>query len=184
MNRFLTVAIVILLLCSNALMAQNRLAGQVDLVPVQDAIGATPEVNLNFGNAILQGFAEGFRGSNDTLADLLGSVAGLRVMVYEEVDNQSLLPLYNETLSQLAFDGWTPALEIRDNTDQVDVYIKETADIVEGLMIMVNEQDGGAVFVNIFGAMDPVFIGQAISGGLDFSDLDLDQLGDLMNDNG
>jgi len=106
-------------------------------------------------------------------------VAGLRVMVYDDIESDVMLPLYNETLSQLAFEGWTAAIEIRDDDDQVDVYIKESVDFVDGIMVMVNEQNGDLVFVNIYGALDPVFIGQVISSGINFGDLDLDDLKDL-----
>ncbi len=175
-----TQAILILsVLLSQSALAQTMLSGQVDLRPIQQSINATPEVNLNFGNAIIQGFAEGLRGSNDNLADVLSTVAGLRVMVYDDIESDVMLPLYNETLSQLAFEGWTAAIEIRDDDDQVDVYIKESVDFVDGIMVMVNEQNGDLVFVNIYGALDPVFIGQVISSGINFGDLDLDDLKDL-----
>ena len=45
-----------------------------------------------------------------------------------------------------------------------------------------------AVFINVFGALDPVFIGQTIGGGIDFNDFDLEDLmqiqdgGEVTND--
>lgn len=159
--------------------AQDRFTGQVDLTPMQQAIGHTAEVNLNFGNVMIRGFAEGIRASNERLADLLDSVAGVRVMVYEDVDAESLRPLYTETLLDLTNAGWTAALEVRGDDEQVDVYIKESADIVDGIMIMVNGEDGSAVFVNVYGMLDPVFIGQVIGKGLELDDLDLDVLLEL-----
>ena len=182
MKSILSTGLVLAALCAGTVFAQDRMVGQVDLTPMQQAIGHTAEVNLNFGNVMIRGLAEGMRGSNDRLADLLDSVAGVRVMVYEDVDAESLRPLYTETLLDLANDGWTAALEVRGDDEQVDIYVKESVDIVDGIMVMVNGEDGSAVFVNVYGALDPVFIGQLIGKGLDFDDLDMDVLMEIGKD--
>ena len=61
--------------------AQSDDIGQVDLEPIATAIGARPKVNLNFGPAMMRGFAESFRGRNAELARIIGSVSGLRALV-------------------------------------------------------------------------------------------------------
>ncbi|MEM7053388.1 MAG: DUF4252 domain-containing protein, partial [Pseudomonadota bacterium] len=76
----------------------------------------------------------------------------------------------------LANSGWTAALEVRGDEEQVDIYLLESADLVDGVMIMVNGDDGSAVFINVYGMLDPVFIGQTIGKGLDFHDFDLEAL--------
>lgn len=182
MKSILHTCLILAVVWTGAVFAQDRFPGQVDLTPMQQAIGHTAEVNLNFGNVMIRGFAEGMRSSNEQLADLLDSVAGVRVMVYDDVDTESLRPLYTETLLDLANDGWTPALEVRGDDEQVDIYIKESADVVDGVMLMVNGDDGSAVFVNVYGMLDPYFIGQVVGKGLDFDDLDLDVLLEMGKD--
>ena len=52
------------LLLGSTAFAQSGDIGQVDLRPIADAVGTPPKVNLNFGPAMMKGFAESFRGSN------------------------------------------------------------------------------------------------------------------------
>lgn len=180
MKRFRLPAVLLSMLLSmsfaTAVSAQSS-SGQVDLEPVKDLFGTTPKVNINFGSAMMRGFAEGFRGTNEQVADLVGSVSGLRLMVFEDVDGANARSFVDETTAALAFDGWTPAVEVRDGEDRVDIYMKESADFVDGIVLMVTEEgNGDAVFINIFGALDPVFIGQTLGGGIDFNNFDLEDL--------
>ncbi len=169
--------------------AQAPVPGKVDLDPVKELFGTTPKVNINFGSAMMRGFSEGFRETNAELADLVGSVSGLRVMVFEDVDGSRAGGFVAETTAALADDGWTPAVEVRDDGDRVDIYMKESAEFIDGIVLMITEAgNGDAVFINIFGALDPVFIGKTIGGGIDFNDFDLDDLmsiqagGEVSND--
>ncbi|NKI35243.1 DUF4252 domain-containing protein [Wenzhouxiangella sp. XN79A] len=165
--------------------AQADAPGQVDLEPVKTLFGASPKVNINFGSAMMRGFAEGFRETNGPIADLVGSVSGLRVMVFEDVDGSRASDFVARTTASLAGDGWTPAVEVRDGDDQIDIYMKESTDVIDGIVLMVTEAgNGDAVFINIFGALDPVFIGQTLGGGIDFNDFDLEDLMSIRNGGG
>ena len=177
-----SIVLIVCLVWTGTAFAQDGFVGKVDLRPFEQAIDQSAEVNLNFGNAMMRGFAEGMRQSNPRLADLLDSVTGVRVMVYDDVDAESIRPLYTETLLDLANAGWTAALEVRGDDEQVDIYLLESADLVDGVMIMVNGDDGSAVFINIYGMLDPVFIGQTISQGMDFDDFDIEALLEIGKD--
>ena len=100
--------------------AQDDAPGQVDLEPVKELFGTTPKVNINFGSAMMRGFAEGFRETNAQVADLVGSVTGLRVMVFEDVDGGEASSFVADTTASLTDAGWTPAAEVRDDGDQGD----------------------------------------------------------------
>ncbi|MBY6204348.1 DUF4252 domain-containing protein [Halomonas denitrificans] len=158
--------------------------GQVDLEPVKKVFGTGPTVNLNFGSTMIQGLAEGFRGTNADIADLISGVSGLRVMVFEDVDGTQARAFVSDTAFELGNEGWTPAVEVRDDSDHVDIYIKESGEFVDGIVLMVTESSGDAVFINVFGALDPVFIGKTLGGGIDFSDFDLEELMNAGNGNG
>lgn len=181
MKTIRTLAVLLWLPLATSAWAQN--AGQVDLEPVKDLFGTTPKVNINFGSAMMRGFAEGFRETNADIADLVGSVSGIRIMVFEDVDGGQARTWVSDTTFALTGDGWTPAVEVRDGDDHVDIYMKESADFVDGIVLMVTEAgNGDAVFINIFGALDPVFIGKTLGGGIDFNDFDLEDLMEMHQD--
>jgi len=163
-NAFRTLLFSTLLLSSTAF-AQSSDIGQVDLKPIGDAIGVTPKVNLNFGPAMMKGFAESFRGSNAELAGIIDSISGLRLMVFENVDASGARDQVERTVGDLGNAGWTPAMEVRDGDTHVDLFLNESENFVEGLVLMVLDGEDTAVFANIYGDIDPVVIGKLIGSG-------------------
>lgn len=170
--------IAVLALCTamTAAPAQEADIGRVDLAPIAEAIGQTPKVNLNFGPAMMRGFAESLRQSSPELADVVASVAGLRLMVYEEVDGGAARERVAETTASLSRAGWTPAVEVRDDDARVDIYLNESERFVEGLVLVITEAAGAAVLANVYGELDPVVIGKLIGNGEALRNLDLDAL--------
>lgn len=164
-------------LLGSAAFAQSDDIGQVDLDPIAGAIGITPKVNLNFGPAMMRGFAESFRGNNAELAGIIDSVAGLRLMVFEDAGiNPAMRGRIEETASELSVAGWTPAMEVRDGETRVDLFLNESEEFVEGLVLMVLDGDDTAVFANIYGDLDPVVIGKLIGSGNALDGMELDDL--------
>lgn len=164
-----------LLLASTAF-AQSSDIGQVDLKPIGDAIGVTPKVNLNFGPAMMKGFAASFRGSNAELAGIIDSISGLRLMVFEDVDTSGALGQVDAITGDLSTAGWTPAMEVRDGDSHVDLFLNESENFVEGLVLMVLDGDDTAVFANIYGDIDPVVIGKLIGSGDALDGVNFDDL--------
>ncbi|MFO7764206.1 MAG: DUF4252 domain-containing protein [Wenzhouxiangellaceae bacterium] len=163
-------------LLGSAAFAQSDDIGQVDLGPIAGAIGATPKVNLNFGPAMMRGFAESFRGSNAELAGIIDSVSGLRLMVFEDAGIAAARGRIEETASELSIAGWTPAMEVRDGETRVDLFLNESEEFVEGLVLMVLDGGDTAVFANIYGDLDPVVIGKLIGSGNALDGMELDDL--------
>ena len=174
-NAIRTVLFSTLLLSSTAF-AQPGDIGQVDLNPIADAIGVTPKVNLNFGSAMMKGFAESFRGSNAELAGIIDSISGLRLMVFEDVDTAGARGQVDRITGDLGTAGWTPAMEVRDGESHVDLFLNESENFVEGLVLVVLDGDDTAVFANIYGDIDPVVIGKLIGSGNAMGGLNLDDL--------
>jgi len=164
------------LIASPQLPAQQMAPGQVDLAPITVAIGQTPKVNLNFGSTMVRAFAEGIRPSNAEAAKVLDTIAGVRVMVYEDIDGTRIRDRVSVTVDELGLAGWSPAMEVRDEDAHVDLYLNESGDFIDGLVLMVTESDGAAVFINVFGRLDPVVIGKLVGRGLDLGNLDFDEL--------
>ncbi len=158
--------------------------GHVDLAPLAAAMDATPRVNLAFGPAMLGGFAETLRQKNPELATVLQSVKGLRVMVYEGVDSSAADSRIDSIIERLGADGWAPALTVRDGSTEVDLLLIESGQYVRGLTLLVRDGASTAVFVNIHGELDPVFIGQVIGRGKAMADFSLDGLMGQIQDQG
>ncbi|MDX1625078.1 MAG: DUF4252 domain-containing protein [Wenzhouxiangellaceae bacterium] len=156
--------------------------GRVDMAPVSEAAGSLPKVNLNFQSAMVRAFAESMRGTNEALADLLDSIQGVRVMVYEDVDGAAFRGVADELNAELASRGWTQAMEVRDGSTHVDLLLVEGQDFIDGLVAMITEEQGDAVFVNVYGTLDPVLIGNLVREGIDFADLDLEGFGKALED--
>lgn len=164
------------LLLSSTAFAQSSDIGRIDLNPIADAIDATPKVNLNFGPAMMKGFAESFRGSNAELAGIIDSISGLRLVVFEGIDTAGARAQVDATVEDLSGAGWTPAMEVRDGDSHVDLFLNESDEFVEGLVLMVLDGDDTAVFANIYGDIDPVVIGKLIGSGDGFSGVNFDDL--------
>lgn len=165
------------LLLSPVALAQAPITGKVDLDPIAAEIGQAPKVNLNFGSAMVQVFAETLRSSNSEIAGVMENISGVRVMVYEDVDGALVRDRVSEIADQLERLGWTPAMEVRDEDADVDLYLAESQETIDGLVLMLTESDGAAVFINVHGVLDPVVIGKLIGQGGDvLKGLDLQAL--------
>jgi hypothetical protein len=169
------IPILVLLAASAPLAAQNADIGQIDLAPVAAAIDATPKVNINFGPAMMQGFAESFRTGSPEMAEVIASISGLRLMVFEDIETQAVRDRVLETTDALRRGGWTAAVEVREDDANVDLFLNESGDFVRGLVLMVTEGSGTAVFANVYGDLDPVVIGKLIASGDALEGLDLDE---------
>lgn len=150
--------------------------GRIDLAPLASEMAAKPKVNINFGPAMMAGFAETMRESNPEMAGVLASVSGLRLMVYEGVDSTAAEPQVASLIDRLGSDGWSPAIMVQDDETSIDLYLKESDEFVTGLLLLLRDGDDAAVFANIHGEMDPVVIGKLIGSGQAMNGLDLDGL--------
>lgn len=191
MKRLLLVPITLVLALSWAMPApaQAPASGQVDLSGLAEVFGVSPKVNINFGSAMMAGFTEMVRGQNPEAAKVLAGIAGVRVMVFENVDTSRAEDRVAEVAARLAVDGWTPALEVRDESARVDMFLIESGQFVKGLTVLVRESGGTAVFANVHGNLEPAMVGKLIAqgnalGGLDLGDLMGQLQGDAAGDEG
>lgn len=165
----------LLILAAFSLAATAAQPGEVDLAPVASALTTKPTVNIRFGPAMMAGFAETMRESNPEMARILGSVTGLRLMVFEDADSTTAEPEVSGLIERLNDEGWSPAIQVRDDGTRVDLYLMESSEFVNGLTLLL--RDGSdVVFANIHGDLDPVMIGKLIGSGQAMSGFDLDGL--------
>lgn len=176
MKKRIGLLLLVLGLTASAAWAQSPSEGRVDLSPLADAIGVTPKVNINFGPAMMAGFAETFRAQNAELAQVLESVAGLRLMVFEDINLGPVANQIDNITRQLDQSGWNRTVEVRDDESAVDIFMMESSEFVKGLVLLVRDDGDTAVFANIHGDLDPVFIGRLIGSGDLMNGVDFDAI--------
>ena len=113
-----------------------------------------PAVQIELTPALLAFARETTRATDPVAADLLSSIDGLRLRVYQAPENtDDILSYINEASSRLERADWQPIVNVQDG-EQVRVYMKGDEEAITGLTAMI-VNDGKAVFVNVAGTIRP-----------------------------
>lgn len=149
-------------------------------------VGSNPSVEINLNPAML-GFVQEAVGSSGEpgAADLLAGIEGVRVRVYNEVeDPEAVIDFIDDTSGRLERDGWQRGVYIRDDEDRrVHIYLKFGDDTdVAGMTVMISDGDE-AVFINIAGRIKPETLG-AVSRAMGIDSGVLGSIGDRALDIG
>lgn len=170
-------------LCSLPATGQSGPSGQIDLNAVAAAMNTKPTVNINFGPAMMRGFAESMRSSDPQMADMLSGVSGLRLMVYEGIDGARAEPEIGRIVDRLDRDGWSSAVTIEDGDTRILLYLLESDEVINGMTFVLHDGDHTAILANIHGRMDPAWIGEIIGGRRSLKGFGLDGLVGQFQDN-
>jgi hypothetical protein len=162
-------------LVATSLAAQSPTNGQFDLSGLSGDL--SPKVNINFGPAMMSGFAESMAESNEDLSSILGGVTGLRLMVFEDVETTGLEPGIRSAVDRLTASGWSRAVQVRDDDTLIDLFMMETPEFVKGLVLMLRDDGDTLILANVHGDLDPAAVGRLVASGnafdgwnFDFSD--------------
>lgn len=149
--------------------------GKFNLEPM--AGGLEPKVNINFGPAMMAGFAESMATANPDLSTVLGGIQGLRLMVFEDLsDTRQLASQISSAVDDLIDSGWTRTVQVREDGEQVDLFMIESGQFVTGMVLMIRESSDTAVLANIHGEMDPVLVGRLVGSGKLFDGFDFEDM--------
>lgn len=151
------------------LAAQNSIEdypGFVDFDILSHKIDAEPHIEVMLKGSLLRLVAEASRIEDDDLAELLYGLKAIRVQGYkldgrdQEDLTRQLRSIAAQITDDLADAGWDKAARIREDDEDVFLYVLEQDDAIVGLVAIVIGNDDEAVFVNIVGDIDPAEIGR------------------------
>ena len=183
----LVLAIAVLAIAPQTVIAADKeytkLPGYVDF----DAMGifkdAESSVEVFLTGSLLVLVREAVKDDDPELSDMLANIQYVRVQVFplDDVDSDQVMVQAKQMAASLEKKGWEIAVRVRDDDEHVYVYLLPGKDNnIEGLVVMVVEEDDEATFVNIVGNVDPAKIGR-IGRSFDIDAMDID-FGNLDND--
>ena len=136
--------------------------GWVDLASLGLGSGeATLEIFLE--GPLIRMVAEAVRGEDARFADLLGKLRAVRVQVFPLADASSAdtLRRSDDTVARLEGRGWKPVFRVREGSERIFLYLKESdAGTIDGVFVMAAQPGDSVTLVNIVGDFDPVELGR------------------------
>jgi hypothetical protein len=144
------------------------LPGYVDFGELSSVYGE-PKVMINLGGSILR-FVGGLSKDDPETAALLEKLKGVRINVYSMDGNpDAALQKVSQVKSMLQSAKWEPIVQVNEDGEQAQIFIKLVGDNMEGLTVMAVDEEE-AVFINIIGQLDPAQLSQV----MDNFDIDID----------
>jgi hypothetical protein len=175
MSKFVT-GLVCLLLALPVIAQEDELknlAGYVDFGDLSATYGE-PKLTINLGGTMLNFVGQMSSSESPETSALMSKLKGIRVQMYSMDDNADAAKTqFAKTKSTLKSSGWEPVVQINEEDEQVLVYMKNVAGNMEGMTVMVVD-DEEAVFVNIIGQLNPAELGKVMDQFDVHVDLDKD----------
>jgi hypothetical protein len=130
-------------------------------------LGGEPTVQIDLSAAMLALVSAATRAKDPAAADAMAGIEGVRVHVYETVDDpQAVLDFIDDTSGTLEKKGWERTVFVQEPGEKVRIYTKLDKAQITGLTLMVF--DGEAVFINVAGQINPAQLGQLMNAfGMD-----------------
>ena len=145
------------------------LPGYVDFGDLSVTYGE-PKLTINLGGTMLNFVGMMSSSESPETSDLISKLKGIRVQIYSLDENvDAARSQFTETKGNLKSSGWEPIVQINEEDEQVLVYMKTEDDNMEGMTVIVVD-DEEAVFVNIIGQLNPAEFGRV----MDQFDVDVD----------
>lgn len=141
--------------------------GFIDFDLIPETINVEPNIEVYLKGALLRLAAEATRFEDPELADMLLDIKAIRVFGFEPERRRwddDLGDSFRETsrilADRLEDAGWDMVARVRDDDELVYVYVRDIDEKIEGMTVIVIDDNDEAVFVNIVGTIDPAQIGK------------------------
>jgi len=141
----------------------ERDPGYVNFADVESWFNQEATMEVNIKGALLKLVAEASRYDDPELASMLGKLKAIQVRGYtltpEQVDGISRHA--SDYSRRLEGSGWDTVARVREDDEDVHMYVKASDDAIDGLVVMVVAPgENETVFVNIVGNINPEEIGR------------------------
>ncbi|MCY3687996.1 MAG: DUF4252 domain-containing protein [Gammaproteobacteria bacterium] len=134
--------------------AENH-PGYVDFADLRGLVDAEPVVEVTLREPLLRLVTEAIPEDDVEAAGFVSRLLNVRLHVYEDIvgDVTEVAATMNELSADLEEDGWERVVRVRDDDDQVDIFLNFSEDDAEvyGIALMVVSEDGEVVLGNIVG---------------------------------
>lgn len=113
-----------------------------------------PKVMINIGGTLLKFVGAAAKDDPEAQA-IFNQLKGVRINVYSTEGNPAAaLDQVDRVKGLLASNQWEPIVQVNEDGEQAQIFLKLNGDNMEGLTVMaVNDEE--AVFINIIGQLDP-----------------------------
>lgn len=147
----------IALFCSAAWAQEDELTGYPGYVDFGhlDSVFGEPNVEIAVGKSLLKLVGAFTASEEPEVANLFSRLDGVRVRVFEtDAMADGAVDLVKDVSSRLSSDGWESVVTVNSDEEQVRIFMKMNADVVEGITVMALEPNEAA-FINVIGILDP-----------------------------
>ena len=149
------------------------LPGYVDFGDLSLTYGE-PKITINLGGTMLNFVGMMSASDSPETSEMISKLKGIRVQIYSIEENaDAAMSQFGDTKSQLRSSGWEPIVQVNEDDEQVLVYMKAVDGNMEGMTVMVVDQEE-AVFVNVIGQLNPAELAQVMDKFDVNVDLDMD----------
>lgn len=112
-------------------------------------------MTLSIGPALLR-FAASHIDDDPEVSELLNSLEGIRIRVYEINGDASRVAARIDTMSgHLQEEGWEPVMLIRESNATTHMLIRTVDHQIHGMTVLVSDGDSEAVVINLMGEIEP-----------------------------
>ena len=112
-------------------------------------------IGLSIGPTLLH-FAARYMDDEPELRDLLRSLDGVRIRIYEiDGDAGRVAQRIFKMSEHLQKDGWEPVLLVREQNEEVHMLLRMVNHHISGMTVLVSDGESEAVIINLMGEIRP-----------------------------
>ena len=156
----LATGVITMLLALSAVAQEDELKTMPGYVAFEslDEVYGEPRVRVNVGGFLLSLMSKAAKNDPEAAAILEG-LEGVRINVYSTGGEVApAIDQIQNAKNMLSNQNWEPIIQVNEDRQNVQVFIKANGEGVQGLTVMAVDADD-AVFVNILGSIDPENLG-------------------------
>ena len=139
-------------------------------------------ISLSIGPTLLH-FAARYMDDEPEIRDLLRSLDGVRIRIYEiDGDASRVAQRIFKMSEHLQKDGWAPVLLVREQNEEVHMLLRMVNHHISGMTVLVSDGESEAVIINLMGEVRPEQFGDVMValdvGAPGVNDIQVAQIGE------